>query len=98
MFYLWLILQKKVTKSKVYVMFKDAAVMFKDDIKTLKEHIYIKRRQVTAYNEIKASLSENYLILHVDFAENYKNDKQDAIRSAYFENQCFSIFTEYCYA
>ena len=72
--------------------------MFKDDIKTLKEHIYIKRRQVNAQNEIKASLSENDLVLHVDFAESYKNDQQDATQSAHFENQCFSIFTEYCYA
>ena len=50
--------------------------MFKDDIKILKEHIYIKRRQVNAYHEIKTSLSEN------------ENDQQDAIQSAYFGNQC----------
>ena len=43
--------------------------MFKDDIKTLKEQISIKRRQLNAYHEIKASLSENDLMLHVDFAE-----------------------------
>ena len=36
-------------------------------------------------------------MLHVDFAENYKNDQQDAIQSAYFRNQCFSIFTACCY-
>ena len=57
-------------------MFKQADEMFKDDIKILKEHIYIKRRQVNAYHEIKASLSEN------------ENDQQDAIQSAYFGNQC----------
>ena len=72
--------------------------MFKDDIKTLKEHIFIKRRQVNAYNAIKASLSENDLILHVDFTENYKNDQQDATQSAYFENQCLCIFIECYYA
>ena len=49
-------------------MFKDTAEMFKDDIKTLKEHIYVKRKQVNTYHEIEASLSENDLILHVDFA------------------------------
>ena len=43
--------------------------MFKDDIKTLKEQISIKRRQLNAYHEIKASLSQNDLMLHVDFAE-----------------------------
>ena len=69
MFYPCLIVEKKVTKSKVDVTLKDEAEMFKDDIKTLKQHIYIKRRLVNAYNDIKASLSENDLILHVDFAE-----------------------------
>ena len=37
-------------------------------------------------------------MLHVDFAESYKNEKQDAIQSAYFGNQCFRIFTACCYA
>ena len=42
-------------------MFKDKAETFKDDIKILKEHIYIKRRQVNAYHDIKDSFSENNL-------------------------------------
>ena len=97
-FYRWQIVEKKITKSKVDVTFEDAAEMFKDDIKTLKEHIYIKRRQSNPYLEIKAFLSENDLMLHVHFAKSYKNDQQDAIQSTYFRNQCFMIFTAYCYA
>ena len=72
--------------------------MFKDDIKILKEHIYIKTRQVNAYHEIKVSLSENILMLHVDFGESYKNDQQIVIQSAHFGNQCFRIFTACFYA
>ena len=49
--------------------------------------------QVNAYHEINYSLSENDFMLHVDFAESYKNDQQDAIQSVYFGNQCFRIFT-----
>ena len=97
-FYRWQIVEKKITKSKVDVTLKEAAEMFKDEIKTLKEHIYIKRRQLKAYNEIKASLSENDLLLHVDFAKSYKNDQQDTIQSAYYGNQCFRIFTACFYA
>ena len=43
-FYGWQIVEKKITKSKVDVTLKDAVEMFKDDIKTLKEQIYIERR------------------------------------------------------
>ena len=91
-FYRWQIIEKKISKSKVDVTFKDAAEMFKNDIKLLKEHIYIKRSQVNAYHEINVSLSENDLMLYVHFAESYKNDQQDTIQSAYFGNQCFRIF------
>ena len=91
-FYRWQIIEKKISKSKVDVTFKDAAEMFKNDIKILKEHIYIKRSQVNAYHEINVSLSENDLMLYVHFAESYKNDQQDTIQSAYFGNQCFRIF------
>ena len=37
-------------------------------------------------------------MLHVDFAKSYKNYQQDAIQSAYLENQCFRIFRTCCYA
>ena len=57
----WQMVEEKITKSKIDVMFKDAAEMFKDDIKTLKEHIYVKRKQVNAYHEIGVSISENNL-------------------------------------
>ena len=60
--------------------------MFEDDIKKMKEQIYIKRKQVKAYHESKASLSNNNLMLHVDFAESSKNDQQDAIQNAYFRH------------
>ena len=46
---------------------------------------------------MKASLTEKNIILHVDFAESYRNDQQDVIQSAYFLNQSFSIFTVCCY-
>lgn len=51
--------------------------MFKNEIKTLKQH-------VNAHHKIKASLSKTDLMLHVDFTEIYKNDQQGAIQSAFF--------------
>ena len=70
----WQMAEKKIPKPKVDVVFKDAAKIFKNDIKTLKEHIYVKRKQVYAYHEIEVSLSKDDLMLHKDFAESYKND------------------------
>ena len=77
-------IQKKIAMTKVDVTFKDAGKVFKDDIKKLKEHIYVKRRQVNAYHEINAPYSGNDFMLHVDFAESYEIDQQDVIQGAYF--------------
>ena len=38
----WQIVEKKIAKSNVDAKFKDAIEMFKDDIKTLKVHFYLK--------------------------------------------------------
>ena len=46
---------------------------------------------------MKTSITDNDLIVQVDFTKCYKYYQQDAIQSAYFENQCFSIFTACCY-
>ena len=37
------------------------------------------------------------MLVHVDFAESYRNDQQNEIQSAYFGNQSFSLFTSCCY-
>ena len=37
------------------------------------------------------------MLVHVDFAENYRNDQQNEIQSAYFGHQSFSLFTSCCY-
>ena len=44
--------------------------MFRKDLKTLKEHIYIKRKkQFDGYCEIKTSLTGEDIILQIDFAK-----------------------------
>ena len=47
--------------------------MFKEEVASLKEDIHMKRRQVNAYQEMKALLTENDHMVQVDFAESYKN-------------------------
>ena len=37
------------------------------------------------------------MLIHVDFAESYRNDQQNEIQGAYFGNQSFLLFTSCCY-
>ena len=71
--------------------------MCKEEIKVLKQHIFIKRHQHPAYNQLKENLKAGELWLHVDYSENCVNKQQNEIQSAYFGHDCFSIFTACCY-
>ena len=91
-------INKKITQTTIEVSFKNAIEIYKEEVASLKEHIHIQRRRVNAYREMKASHTDNDLMVHTDFAESYKNDQQDVVQSAYFGNQCFSFFTACCYS
>ena len=49
------------------------------------------------YNKLKEELSENELLLHVDYSENYSNIQPGEIQCTYFGHDSFSVFTTYCY-
>ena len=68
----------------------------KEKLIVLKEYIFVKRIQNEAYNDQKDGITVDSLLVHVDFAENYRNDQQNEIQSAYFGHQSFSFFTS-CY-
>ena len=70
---------------------------FKSQIKVLKEHTFVKRVQNDAYNKHKAELFDGDLLVHVDFAESYRNNQQNEVQSTYFGNQSFWLFTSCCY-
>ena len=82
-FYRWQTIDKKINKPTIEVSFNDFIEIFKEEVGTSKEHIHIKRRQVNAYWEIKASVTDNDLMIQVDFAESYKSDQRDAMQRLY---------------
>ena len=96
-FYRWETRDKYITKIQIREPFEEAAARFKKSIVSLKSHIYSKRAQNRYYNLVKESLDHGQILVHVDYAESYKNSKQNEIQNAYFGNTTFSIFTACCY-
>ena len=96
-YFCWTTIEKRITKAKFSLGFEDAVALMKEKIKILKEHISVKRIQFSAYVQQKQDLTADDLLVHVDFAENYRNDQQDEVQSAYFGHQSFSLFTSCCY-
>ena len=97
-FYKWESVDKHTSKVRVSVPFDEAVERFKDTIISLKKHIYSKRAQNRIYNRVKENLDHGEVLVHVDYAESYKNSQQNEMQSAYFGNSVFSIFTACCYS
>ena len=62
-----------------------------EKVKVLKEHTFVKRVQNDTYIKYKAELFDGDLLVHVHFAESYRNNQQNEIKSAYFGNQVFAL-------
>ena len=92
-FYKWETPDKHVAKVCIMLPFHEAVDMFKASVTILKKHIYSKRVQNQEYNRIKESLDHCEILVHVDYAQSYKNVHQNEIQSGYLGNSIFSIFT-----
>ena len=77
-----------ITKSS-----KETIADLTSKIKLLKGHYYRKRKQSALYNQDVENIEEDEAVVHVDFSENYKNRQQGEIKSAYFGQQSFSLYT-----
>ena len=96
-YFSWTKIENRITKATFAVAFEDAVATMKEKLIVLKEHIFVKGIQNEAYNYQKDGLTVDDLLVYVDFAENYRNDQQNEIQSAYFGHQSFSLFTSCCY-
>ena len=59
-----------------------------------KHHKHIKQIQHAKFNSLKSSLQ---VLIQIDYSENYSNQAQNQIQSAYFGQSCFPIFTACSY-
>lgn len=56
-------------------------------------HCFVKKQQSLHFDKLKRDLSENNLVVQVDFAENYSIIHQDEIQSAHWQHSQVAIFT-----
>ena len=71
----------------------DALGRWQEVVVNVKSDIFNKTQQHSTYVNIRENLWEIELLINLDFNENYRNQNQNEIQSAYFGNNSFSIFT-----
>ena len=69
------------------------AAEMKDNIMDIKMHYFCKRRQSNEYKKQIDELKDGEAIIYVEYSENYKNKQQNEIKSAYYGQEQFSLFT-----
>ena len=90
----WKQVDRRAQKVSVSIDVKDVSSRFNTHVKALKRHIHVKRIQHTAFSNLKSNLKERKeILILVDYSENYVNKNQAQIRSAYFGQKLFSMFT-----
>ena len=85
-----------VKKTLVGVSKNEPLVLLNQQIKILNKHTYDKRCQVKYYQELKQNLKLKYLIFHVDFSKNYKNQQQLEEHTGCFSHSSFALFAACC--
>ena len=93
----WKKVDEKIQKAASSVNTEEIIILLGSHVKTLKEHIRVKRIQYAKFHALKANLHDDEILIQVDYSESYANQEQGQIQSAYFGQQTFSIFTACCY-
>ena len=75
----------------------DLCRTLKENLEKLKLHYYIKRVQSASYNYETKNLDDDTVLIHVDYAEKYKNKQQDEIKPAYYGTSQFTLYTAEIY-
>ena len=97
MFYKWAKGSKYYEKSLVTLSGIEASDLLEEQILYLRADYYRKRVQSKEYTRQVHELSEGEMVVHVDYSENYKNKQKNEIKTAYYGQGTFSLYTVVLY-
>ena len=81
---------KKVCKEGTI---NDVFISLRSKLPNFLEHVFVKRKQSSYFEERKSNLQVEEAIVQVDFAENYSCKHQDEIQSPHWNQQQITLFT-----
>ena len=61
-------------------------------------HVYIKREQAKYFEKLKTEVTDEKIVLQVDFAENFNMKEQDEIQLTHWNTKPLSIFTAFVWS
>ncbi|CAF1049158.1 unnamed protein product [Didymodactylos carnosus] len=86
--------EKKVFSGNV----DEAVLSLKSKVEHFLFHVYVKREQSKYFEKLTTEVSDEKIILQVDFAENFNMKEQDEIQKAHWNTKPLSIFTAFVWS
>ena len=96
-FYSWIQREKYNSKQLKELPFIEVKIKLTDMFAKLKLHYFTKRMQSKECKTQIETLQPGEVIIHVDYLENYKNKQQNKIKSAFYGQGQFTIYTACIY-
>ena len=78
-----------LTKMEMSCDMDEALELWLAKITCLKQYIYTKRVQFVEIQKLQENLTDNQLLIHLDYSENYKCQQQNEVQCASF---IFSVY------
>ena len=96
-FLIWQPSEKYFKKEQMQSTGKDIVQYLKSKFIKLKTHFYTKRLQSAKYSHMTKNIAEGEILIHVDYSENFKNKQQEEVKTAFYGQQQFSLYTACVY-
>ena len=86
--------EKKDCSGSVY----EAVMLLKSKVQYFLFHVYIKREQAKYFEKLKTEVTDEKIVLQVDFAENFNMKEQDEIQLTHWNTKPLSMFTAFVWS
>ncbi|CAF1021678.1 unnamed protein product [Adineta ricciae] len=69
----------------------EAALLLKSKLEQFLYHAYIKREQSNYFEKLKADVTDEKIVLQVDFSENFNMKEQDEVQNAHWNSKSLNL-------
>jgi len=94
----WMNENGRAVKKELLGNVAEGVLLLKSKVEYFLFHVYIKREQSKYFEKLKEQVTDEKILLQVDFAENFNMKEQDEIQKAHWNSTPLSIFTAFIWS
>jgi len=91
----WILHDGETKKIEFNDTIEQCVAVLKEKIEPFLAHVFIKRQQAAFFEQMKTISNEEVICLQIDYSENFRLKKQDAVQSSFYSQDAVSLFTSH---